>query len=100
MTEPITLDIPHSLGRAVARQRLESGVGQIAGILPGGSLKEHRWEGDTLLFVIATLGQRVAARIDVLESKIHAVIDVPPFAALFANAVKDQLGQVGTKLLR
>jgi hypothetical protein len=40
------------LGRATARQRLENGVDQIAGIIPGGSLKEHRWRGDTLFFVI------------------------------------------------
>ena len=49
MPEPITIDIPHKLGRAGARTKLQAGVGQIAGIVPGGSLREHRWEGDTLV---------------------------------------------------
>lgn len=100
MTQPITLDIPHGQGRAGARERLEKGVGQIAGIVPGGSLKEHRWDGDTLYFVIGALGHRVASRIEVGDAVIHAVVDLPPFAALFAGAIKDQLGEVGTKLLR
>lgn len=100
MTQPITLDIPHDLGRAGARQKLEQGMGQIAGIVPGGSLKEHRWEGDTLYFVIEAMGQRVTARIEVREVDIHAVVDLPPLAALFANTIKAQLGLVGTKLLR
>ncbi|WP_254514774.1 polyhydroxyalkanoic acid system family protein [Novosphingobium sp. G106] len=74
-------------------------MGQIAGIVPGG-LKEHRWDGDTLYFVIEAMGQRVASRIEVHDANIHAVVDLPPLAALFAGAIKEQLGQVGNRLLR
>lgn len=100
MTQPITLDIPHDLGRSGARARLEKGVGQIAGIVPGGSLKEHRWDGDTLYFVIEAMGQRVASRIEVHDANIHAIVDLTPLAGLFAGAIKEQLSQVGTRLLR
>jgi hypothetical protein len=100
MTQPITVDIPHNLGSAAARQKLESGVGQIASVIPGGSLMEHRWEGDTLFFAVAAMGQRVASKIEVLESSIHATIDLPPLVALVGNTIKDKLGAVGRKLLR
>lgn len=100
MTQPIMLDIPHELGRVGARQRLEHGTDQIAGIVPGGSLREHRWEGDTLYFVIEAMGQRVASQIDVYDTRIHAVVDLPPLTALFASTIKEQLGLIGIKLLR
>lgn len=100
MTQPITLDVPHSLGRSGARERLERGTAEIVGIVPGGRLTEHRWDGDTLHFVIEAMGQRVVSRIEVHETNIHAVVDLPPLAALFAKTIQEQLGQVGTKLLR
>lgn len=100
MTKPITVDIPHNLGRAAARQNLDRGIGQIAGVIPGGTLAEHRWEGDTLFFAVAAMGQRVAAKIEVLDSSIHATVDLPPLASLFGKTIKNQLSVLGRKLLR
>jgi hypothetical protein len=100
MTEPITINIPHKLGRAAARAKLNSGTSQLAGIVPGGSLKEHRWDGDTLFFTIEALGQRVASKIEVFEDRVHATVDLPPFAALFASKIRESLKGIGTKLLR
>ncbi len=48
MTEPITMDIPHKYGREGVRAKLDSGVDKIAGVVPGGVVKDHRWDGDTL----------------------------------------------------
>lgn len=56
MSDPITIDIPHKLGLVQARQRIEQGVSQIAGIVPGGKLTTHRWEGDTLHFTVEAMG--------------------------------------------
>ena len=36
MTAPIELDIPHSLGKARVRERLDGGVGKIGKLIPGG----------------------------------------------------------------
>lgn len=99
MTEPITFDFPHRLGVAGAREKLEAGIGQIAGILPGGSLRSHRWEGDTLYFEIEALGQRVSTKLELFETRIHAVVDLSPMASLFADAIKMKLTRIGTKLL-
>lgn len=100
MANPITIDIPHRLGAAEARRKLEGSVTQIAGIVPGGSLKSHRWEGNTLFFEIEALGQRVGTRLDVFNDHIHAVLDLPPMAALFADSIKAKLRGMGTKLLQ
>jgi hypothetical protein len=100
MSDPITIDIPHKLGKAAARMKLEQGIGQIAGMIPGGSLKHHQWEGDTLSFAVEAMGQGVASKLTVFDDHVHAVVDLPPMIALFAGKVKEKLGSVGTKLLR
>ena len=62
MTQPIELDLPHKLGRDRARARIEGGVGKLASFVPGGTIAEHHWEGDTLHLAVEAMGQRVATR--------------------------------------
>lgn len=100
MTDPIVVDIPHKLGLATARARIEKGVGKLASFVPGAALTEHRWEGDTLIFTVEAMGQRVASRLDVMESKVHATFDLPPMLRLFAAKIRDKLMKDGTKLLK
>lgn len=99
MANPIAIDIPHNLSPDQARQKLDAGVGQIAGIVPGGSLRAHRWEGNTLHFEIQAMGQCVCTRLEVFEDRIHAIVELPPMAALFASTIRTKLKQMGTKLL-
>jgi hypothetical protein len=100
MIKPITMDIPHSLGLADARERLDEGIGQIAKIIPGGSIRSRRWEGDILTLAIEAVGRRIGAKLEVMETHIHAIIDLPPLAALLANNVRSQLLGVGKTLLQ
>ncbi|GGO99687.1 polyhydroxyalkanoic acid system family protein [Stakelama pacifica] len=100
MADPITVDIPHKLDRATARERLEKGIGKVADMIPGGAVTDHRWEGDTVFFTVEGMGQRVASRMDVGEEKVHAVIDLPPMLALFANKIREKLTREGPKLLK
>lgn len=100
MAEPITFDMPHKLGRERARERIASGLDKLAGFIPGSTVTEQHWDGDTLSFFVEALGQRVAAKLDVLDDRVHALIDLPPMLALFANKVRDQLGAAGQKLLK
>jgi hypothetical protein len=99
MSEPITIDIPHQHGREGVRAKLDRGVGKIAGVVPGGVVADHRWEGDTLHFTIEGMGQRVASRVEIFEEKVHAVIDLPPFLALFADKIRQKLAREAPKLL-
>ena len=100
MADPITVDIPHKLGKAGARVRIEQGLGQLARIVPGSAITEQHWEGDSLRFTLEGMGQRIAAQLDVLEDKVHAVVDLPPMLALFAAKIRAKLMDDGTKLLR
>lgn len=100
MPEPIKVDIPHKLGRETAKARIAGGVGKLAEMVPGGGTVDQRWEGDTLHFSVSAMGQKVASRIDVLESHVHAEVDLPPMLALFAGKVKDKLLSVAPKLLK
>lgn len=100
MPEPIKVDIPHTLGAAVARTRLEGGMGKLATLFPSGAAVEHRWDGDTLHFTARAMGQTVTSRIDVFATHVHAEVDLPPMLALLAGRVREQLAQIGPKLLK
>ena len=99
MSVPIEVDIPHKLGRDAARARVERGTGKLASFVPGGTVSEHRWDGDTLSFTVEAMGQRVASRLTVLDDKVHAVFDLPPFLALFGDKIRAKLAKDGPKLL-
>lgn len=99
MTPPIEVDLPHKLGRDGARARMERGVGKLADFIPGGSVTEQRWDGDTLVLGIEAMGQRIGARLTVFDAHVHAAFDLPPFLALFAGKIRDKLQKDGPKLL-
>lgn len=100
MTQPVELDIPHQLGLAAARARVEAGFGQIAELIPGGHVAEHRWDGDSLTFVIVALGQRIASRLDIFAARVHATVDLPPLLALFAEPIRAKLAKEGQVMLK
>lgn len=99
MAGPIEIDIPHDKGKAIARQKVEAGFDQLTGFLPGGRVTEKRWDGDSLFLAIEGMGQRVAARLDILDQKVHAEVDLPPALALFASKARAALANAGAKLL-
>ena len=96
---PIEIDIPHKLGRAEAKHRISTSFGKLADFIPGGAVTEHRWTGDTLDFVVEAMGQRVSARLDVQEAKVHAMFEIPAFLALFSDRIREKLAKEGPKLL-
>ena len=42
MSAPISLDIPHQLGKAGVRERLDGGIGKIGKLMPGVATVAHR----------------------------------------------------------
>ena len=101
MTTPITLSIPHQLGRAEARRRIESGFSKVVDVVPGGSTAacSQRWDGDRLAFSIGAMGQTVKGFIDVLDATVTMEIELPGFLGLLAGGFKDRLKKAGQKLL-
>jgi len=99
MSQPIEVDLPHRLGKVAAKQRIEGGFGKLAGFIPGGHVAEHHWTGDTLNFVAEGMGQRVAVRLDVGVSNVHATFELPGFLAMFGDQLRAKLQKEGPKLL-
>lgn len=100
MATPITVSIPHQLGRAEARRRIESGFAKLMRQIPGsGGPSSERWDGDQLTFGVAVLGQRVAGVITVLDAAVTMEIELPGVLGMLAAGLKDRLQRVGTLLL-
>jgi hypothetical protein len=99
MANPVTVDIPHRLGRNGARSRLDGSIGKLADMFPGGGTVTHHWEGDTMVFTVQAMGQSIASRLEVHDAHVHAVIDLPPFLSLFAERIRAKLSKDGPKLL-
>jgi hypothetical protein len=100
MGSPVSVSIPHQLGRAEARRRIESGFAQIVHLFPGGGgACSQRWDGDRLTFAIAAMGQSVNGVIDVGDAAVTIVIELPGVLGIIASNLKDRLQKVGQLLL-
>jgi hypothetical protein len=100
MTRPISISIPHELGVAEAKKRLENGFGKLEKEISGGLAQvEKHWEGDRLVFLAKGMGQRVSGRLDVLERSIAMEIDLPEFLAVIADTIKGRVKKQGMLLL-
>src|SRR4029450_3252365 len=100
MPTPITVSIPHQLGRAEARRRIETGFAKILHLLPGsGGRCSERWEGDRLVFGVAAMGQTVAGVIDVLDAEVTMEIELPGVLGMLAGGLRNRLQKVGQLLL-
>ncbi len=100
MSAPISLDIPHKLGKEGVRQRLDGGIGKIGRLIPGGATVEHRWDGDTMHFTVGAMGQTIDAEATVYEDKVHAVVNLPAFLSLFSSQLEAVIRSEAPKLLR
>jgi hypothetical protein len=100
MSKPITISIPHQLGAAEARKRIEAGFGQLEQQISGGLARvEKRWDGDQMSFHAKVLGQAIAGRLKVLDASIDMEIDLPPVLAAIADTIRGRLKKQGTLLL-
>ena len=100
MTTPLTVSIPHQLGRAEARRRIETGFAKMIGSLPGGTGHcSERWEGDRLVFSVAALTQTVAGVVDVGDAAVTMEIQLPGVLGLIASGFRDRLQKAGQLLL-
>ena len=101
MTTPLTVSIPHQLGRAEARRRIESGFAKMLHGLPGGSSGQwsERWEGDRLVFSVGALAQTVTGFVDVDDAAVTMEIHLPGVLGLIASGFRSRLQRAGQLLL-
>ncbi len=100
MAAPITVTIPHQLGRAEAHRRIETGFAKLVNLLPGKTgASSERWDGDQLTFSAAALGQAICGVITVLDTVVTMEIELPGVLGMIANGIKDRLQKAGQLLL-
>ena len=100
MATPITVTLPHQLGRAEARRRIETGFAQVIHVLPGASGGcSERWEGDRLVFGVVAMAQSISGVIDVRDTVVIMEIELPGVIGLLAGGLKARLRKAGQLLL-
>ena len=101
MAKPITITIPHQLGAAEARRRLETGMEQLAGQIPGGDAARftQSWSGDVLNFSALAMGQAITGAVEVLEDHVRLDVVLPGMLGMIAGKIKTELQKRGTLLL-
>ena len=94
--------IPHSLGRDEARRRLMARSGEIAGLVPGGMAEvTATWPSDDRMdLCVKALGKSVDGYVEISDSAVTVVIDLPPALALFAPMVRGAVESNAQKLLK
>lgn len=99
MTQPIQVDLPHSLGKDEARRRIANNVHRLSEHIPGGAQVESGWSGDQLSLDVQAMGQAVTALIDVEESKVRLKVVLPGMLGMFAGPIQAMLQKKGNLLL-
>lgn len=99
MTTPITLDVPHKLGRAEAKRRVTEGLVKLPNYIPGNAEIASTWADDRLDLTVRTLGQTVVCTLDIRETLVHVEAMLPGMLGMFAGAISGALKEKGGKLL-
>jgi hypothetical protein len=103
VARPVTVNIPHSLGKEEARRRIEAGFGRMRQQMTGGVgamlTFQEKWEGDRLNFEGRGLGQSLTGRLDVREDGVEMQLDLPEILAALADRIAGRLKTEGQKLL-
>ena len=100
MSKPVTVTIPHQLGAAEARRRIDAGFADLSRHLGGaaGAL-EKVWDGDRLSFRLQSMGQAISGYVAVSETAVAIEVLLPGFLAMIASKVKGTLQKEGQLLL-
>jgi hypothetical protein len=101
MSKPLTINIPHQLGAAEAKRRLEGGMASLGQQVPGG-LSEFRqdWNGDQLSFAATAMGQTISGLAHVLENEVRLEINLPGLLGMIAGKLKGKIEDQGRLLLK
>jgi hypothetical protein len=99
MSQPITVTLPHRLGRAEALRRLQAGFSNAQSF--GGQLLvlEEQWSGEHLDFRATVLGQTTTGTVDVAEDHVRLEVKLPWPLSLLANKAKALVEKQGRLML-
>lgn len=100
MSTPVTLSIPHRLGKDEAVRRLKDGFGRAQGQFGALiSVEQQVWTGDVLRFHMRALGQTAAGTIEVLDDSLRIEVTLPWLLAKAAERIIPAVRKQATLLL-
>jgi putative polyhydroxyalkanoate system protein len=101
MAQPLTATIPHELGRAEARRRIDEGLSRFVGQI-GGMAQNYRqsWTGDRMDFSAQVMGQTLSGAVHVLDDAARVEVVLPGLLGMMAGKIKGKLQQEGQLLLQ
>ena len=99
MSKPVSVSIPHELGKAEARRRIDEGVGRLTAQIGAVGEIKQAWEGDLMRFSLQAIGQTVTGTIDIRDREVLLEVYLPGIFAMIANKVKGRLRDEGQVLL-
>jgi Putative polyhydroxyalkanoic acid system protein (PHA_gran_rgn) len=101
VASPVTINIPHALGKDEARRRIAAGFGRVREQIPGSGMIafSDRWDADRLHFEGSALGQKITGRVDVGVDAVQMQLDLPEFLAAIASRIVPKLQDEARKLL-
>ena len=96
----LTLSVPHQLGRAEAKRRIQEQLDQAqrqyGAVLSG---LDQRWTGDHLDVTVRGGGQSVTGHADVEDNVVQVSIELPWVFALLAAPLKGAIEQQARRAL-
>lgn len=101
MSKPITISIPHKLGRAEAQRRIAEGLANMVAQL-GAQAKDaiqSSWVGDRVDFAAQAMGQAIKGHAVVHEERVDLEIMLPAVLSMMAGMVKGRVQKEGQLLL-
>jgi putative polyhydroxyalkanoate system protein len=99
MSQPIEVDLPHSLGKDEARRRIANNIHRLQEHIPGGAQVESGWSGDQLNLRVQALGDSVQSTIDVEETRVRVRVLLPGMLGMFSGIIQGALQKKGSVLL-
>ena len=100
MNAPLTVSVPHRLGKDEAVRRLKAGLARMAANLGALiTIEQEVWSGDRLTFQMRGLGQSAAGTIEVFDDSIRIDVMLPWLLAKLGERLLPALRKEATLLL-
>jgi hypothetical protein len=100
MTKPLIVSIPHALGKAEAKRRLQGGVSQLKTQFGAHIASfDEEWANDRMSFRVGLMGQQVSGQLEVLDDAVRVEVQLPWILAMVAEKAKSFIQKQGTLML-
>lgn len=96
---PISIDVPHKLGKAAAIARLKSRIGELDRHIPGGKATSSWPSEDVMALEVVTMGQTVSARLEVEDALVRVQLILPAMLGFFSGMISSAVREGGAKVL-